>query len=380
MSATVVLGAFSFEYPQGGGHRWVYLNWALGLKSLGCRVIWLEVLQAGQRREEIDVRLEALNEHLRPFGFDGVCLWERPLDGIDPAVRNSGFEGCLALEETLDADLFLNFRYGTPSAVVNRFRRSALVDIDPGLLQLWMHLGKIEVPRHDLYFTTGETVGRPEARFPDGGVHWHNVRPCVAVDAWPVTPPGADAAFSTVSHWTMGEWMTDGDEVYSNDKRTGFLPYLDIPARTSVPLELALCLAADEESERSMLEQRGWRVKDAWTVATSPASYQRYLGQSLGEFSCVKPSCVRLENAWISDRTLCYLASGKPAVVQWTGRSRLLPDGEGLLRFATPGEAIEALEEAAGAYDFHSGAARKLAEEHFDAKRVLYDVLESALA
>lgn len=380
MSATVVLGAFSFEYPQGGGHRWVYLNWALGLKSLGCRVIWLEVLQAGQSRDAIDVRLEALEDHLRPFDFDGICLWERSPDGIDREARPYGFDGCLDLEEILDADLFLNFRYGTPSAVVSQFRRSALVDIDPGLLQLWMHHGKIEVPRHDLYFTTGETVGTSEALFPDGGVNWHNVRPCVAVDAWPVALPGSDAAFNTVSHWTMGEWMTDGDEVYSNDKRTGFMPYLDIPAETSVPLELALCLATDEESERAMLEQRGWRVQDAWTVAASPVSYQRYLGQSLGEFSCVKPSCVRLENAWISDRTLCYLASGKPAVVQWTGRSRLLPDGEGLFRFTTPGEAIKALEEAVADYDHHSEAARRLAEEHYDAKRVVHGVLESALA
>ena len=94
----------------------------------------------------------------------------------------------------------------------------------------------------------------------------------------------------------------------------------------------------------------------------------------------MKPSCVRLENAWISDRTLCYLASGKPAVVQWTGRSRFLPDEEGLFRFATPEQAIKALEEAASAYDRHSEAARRLAEEHFDAKRVVHGVLESALA
>jgi hypothetical protein len=28
-------------YPEGAGHLWVYLNWALSLHALGCRVIWL---------------------------------------------------------------------------------------------------------------------------------------------------------------------------------------------------------------------------------------------------------------------------------------------------------------------------------------------------
>ena len=108
--------------------------------------------------------------------------------------------------------------------------------------------------------------------------------------------------------------------------------------------------------------------------------YRDYIQKSRGEFSCAKPSCMRLANAWISDRTLCYLASGKPAVVQHTGPSGFLPDGEGLFRFRTPDEAAQALRAVESDYDRHAAAARALAEAHFDAGRVVGRVLERALS
>ena len=58
-----------------------------------------------------------------------------------------------------------------------------------------------------------------------------------------------------------------------------------------------------------------------------------------------------LQNAWVSDRTLCFLASGKPAVVQYTGPSRVLPDAAGLFRFRDIDEAARALDTVAADYD-----------------------------
>jgi glycosyltransferase involved in cell wall biosynthesis len=179
----------------------------------------------------------------------------------------------------------------------------------------------------------------------------------------------------------MGEWMLDDDgEVYSNDKRTGFLPYFDLPKSTDRPLELSLCLSPYDEEERATLLGRGWRVKDACDTTGTPWDYQRYVQHSRGEFSCVKPSCVRLQNAWISDRTLCYLASGKPAIVEHTGPSRMLPDAEGLLRFRDFDEAVRLLAEVESHYENHCNAARALAESHFDARQVARAVLEKALS
>ena len=129
-----------------------------------------------------------------------------------------------------------------------------------------------------------------------------------------------------------------------------------------------------------MLLNHGWRVRDAWAVTGTPWDYQGYLQQSLGEFSCVKPSCVRLQNAWISDRTLCYLASGKPAVVEHTGASRFLPEREGLFRFRDLPEAVQCLRALSDDYERQCRLARGLAEHYFDAKTVVTKVLERSLS
>jgi hypothetical protein len=204
---------------------------------------------------------------------------------------------CHSVDAAADADLLLNFRYDEDPVVTSHFRRTALVDIDPGLLQLYLAQGVMKLTRHDLYFTIGETVGKPSAGFPDCGLPWLYTRPAVAVDWWPVRVVGAGAPFTTVSHWCNAEWVADqkGDS-YNNEKRTAFLPYLDLPTRTKLPLELALCLEGDPE-ERAMLEGRGWRVKEAWEVSGSPQQYQEYLQSSRGEFSCVKEHCIRMQNA-----------------------------------------------------------------------------------
>src|SRR5256885_12568838 len=96
--------------------------------------------------------------------------------------------------------------------------------------------------------------------------------------------------------------------------------------------------------DRQDREGRGWRIRHSGEVAGTPEAYQAYIQKSRGEFSCAKRSCRKFQNAWVSDRTLCYLASGKPAVVQHTGPSSFLPDGEGLFRFSTPKDAARAFD------------------------------------
>lgn len=379
MSVTVCLAANALYYPHGGGHLWVYLNWALGLRALGCRVIWLE--GAGVNRHtpahKTQVCLAALKKRLESYGLaDCLALRFRPGEQLPPEV----IEGCLDLDAAAEADLLLNLQYNNRPEVVGRFRRSALVDIDPGLLQIWMSKGMISVAQHDVYFTIGETVGQPGAKFPDGGLKWQYTPPCVALDWWPTCQAAEDAPFTTVSNWnTYNEWMEEAGDVYSNDKRSGFLPFLNLPQRTAQPLELALCLGKYEDNERVMLRELGWRVRESDEVASTPWDYQRYIQESRGEFSCAKPSCMRLQNAWISDRTICYLASGKPAVVQHTGPSRFLPDTAGLFRFRDLEEAARLLETAAADYERQCHLARALAEEYFDARKVVGQVLERAL-
>src|SRR2546426_378249 len=387
MSLTVCLApANTVAYPNGGGHLWVYLHWALALKALGCRVIWLEGIDvddsdtspAGRRRRRggraVDC-VATLKTRLEPYGLaDTLALYA--MNGA--AVPEDVAQGSLDLDAAAGADLLLNLWPSAPAPVVQRFRRSAFVDTDPGLLQIWITTGAVDLAPHDIYFTIGETVGQPGAPFPDGGRAWLYTPPPIFLPEWPVLPPSGPGRYTTVAHWWGGTFEFNGT-TFSNEKRASFLEYQDLPQRTPVPLELAVCLAEFHEEYRRMLEPKGWRLREAWDVTATPDAYRTYVQRSRGEFSCAKPAYVSLDTAWVRDRTLGYLASGKPAVVQHTGASRILPDAEGLLRFRSIDEAAKALAAAESDYERHGRAARALVEEHFDARQVVASVLERAL-
>jgi hypothetical protein len=360
MALTVCLSANTFNSLDQGGHRWVYLNWALGLRALDCDVVWLETVRADVSPERALTCLTALKRDLAPYGLDdrvAVCF-------ETGAELSPDFQaGCLDLESASEADLLLNLQYWLSEEIVCRFPRTALVDIDPGLLQMWLRNGSVVAAPHDLYFTIGEGVGRPGARIPECGLRWEYTPPPVDLEAWAPTRPDPGAAFTTVTHWGGVEIEVEG-RLAANSKRDGFLPYLDAIAR----------------AERGALEAHGWRVCDAHEVASTPWDYQAYVGRSRGEFSCAKPFYARLASGWVSDRTLCYLASGKPAIVQDTGESGFLPRAEGLFRFRSVDEAARQLEACAADTALQGLRARALAEEHFDARRVLRRVLERALS
>src|SRR5262249_44672775 len=133
------------------------------------------------------------------------------------------------------------------------------------------------------------------------------------------------------------------------------------------------------EEERRFWGGYGWRIQDSHQFTATPEEYRSYVQQSRGEFSCAKPSCMQLQNAWVSDRTICYLASGKPAIVQHTGPSQFLPDAEGLFRFRDVDEAARMISLVEADYEHQCRAARILAETYFDAEKVLTRLLAKAL-
>jgi hypothetical protein len=406
----VVLGTASVAQAGAvGGHLWVFAQYAAALRDLGCRVGWLERFEPSGHLDADRRRIRQFRHRLARLGVDRDVILYRPRPGGgagpvggDPASLDRMASG---------ADLLLNFDYRIDQGVADRFRRRVLVDIDPGLLQFWVSVGQLPLPDHDRYFSTGETVGTPAARFPGCGVSWHRRRPPVCLRLWPVSyTPGAPA-FTTVSSWWggagAGEWVTDGrDLVFENNKRVGFLARLDLPRRTSQPLELALALGdgdehlgrppetagwtragpkgdtsyVDDPTDVALLRRYGWRVRLAREVAGSPGRYRAYLRRSRGEFSSAKPSCGYFQNAWISDRTVCYLASGKPAVVEDTGPSGYLPDGEGLFRFRSTDQAADALAAVNADYRRHCRAAREIAESYFDAAPIVSSILDVSLA
>src|SRR6059036_2039853 len=398
---TAVISVYKVaNFPEGGGHFWVYMQYVQGLLRLGCDVYWLEQIMPTPDPEGETHKLATFIERMKRFGLDGKTLLYAIDRGREGSPGSFRFFGCTSSEAEAvlrRADLLLNFHYAIDPRLLTSARRTALVDIDPGLLQFWMSTGQLAVPPHDHYLTTGETVGTPDARFSDCGLQWTHIRPPVCLDLWPFTyEPGAEA-FTTVSSWSSASWLKvqrNGQTVLvDNTKRISFLEFADLPRHTRQRLELALYLldrdpagqtrpkqAEKDALDRALLERQGWRVRDSRDVTGSPTAYAAYIRQSRGEFSAAKPSCMAFQNAWVSDRTVAYLASGKPAVVQHTGASAFLPDGEGMFRFRSLAEAAHALETINRDYPRQCRAARDIAETHFDARRVLETALNTALS
>jgi hypothetical protein len=246
-----------------------------------------------------------------------------------------------------------------------------------------MATGQLTVPPHDCYITIGETVGTERALFPDCGLDWIHIRPPVCLELWPYRYDASCAAFTTVAGWWSGMWIKEivnGQEVFhENTKRVSFLAFADLPQHTTQPLELALFTADTDGEDLRSLAGRGWRIRQSREVARTPEEYQAYVQGSRGEFSAAKPTCMKFQNAWVSDRTLCYLASGKPAVVQDTGPSAFLPNGLGMFRVSSVEEAADALRRVNADYERQCQAARELAEAYFDGKRIAEVILNAAL-
>jgi len=367
------------NFPEGGGHFWVYMQYVLGLRQLGCQVYWFEQLDPGPENEQGKAALQIFSERMEMFGMqDNFILYSR-----DKKSDQISYVGRSA--EEVDAifrqtDLLINFHYAADRNILKRFKRTALVDIDPGLLQFWISHNQLNVQPHDLYFTIGETVGTPRALFPDCGLRWIRIRPVVNLEAWPFTYRPEARFFTSISTWEIEDWVVGENEAYyENSKRINYLRFANLPQNFKQELELALYLTDNDDHQRKLMEAGGWRIRLSTEAAGTPAKYQSYIQDSRGEFSVVKPSCIFFQNAWMSDRSLCYLASGKPVVIQNTGPSTYLPNGDGLLRFSTAEEAATSIESINRSYLNHCKAAREIAAEYFDSRKVLSELLSRAI-
>ena len=346
----------------------MFINWALGFRACGCDVYWLDVVCPDTQLEELRSAVQTLQESLKPFGLDGSIL-------VDYLSDQGSRQDILTASDVDSFDLLFDLRYNLPERLRKRAKRSALLDIDPGQLQVALSGGGYPDPKHDLFFTIG-SAGTPMARFPDAGKTWIHTHPCVHLPEWPVCHAPSNAAWTTVSHW-WGKWMVDeAGEAFSDGKRDGFMPLMDIPSVISAPFKLAL----EETWERQRIEDHGFKVVDAHEVTATPLGYRAFIQGSLGEFSAAKPSYVKLRTAWISDRTICYLASGKPCVVEDTGPiESLTPFNKGLHRFTGRNKAIRALERVLADYEAEALSARTIAEELFGSRKVCHRILSLAL-
>jgi hypothetical protein len=262
--------------------------------------------------------------------------------------------------------------------VLPLFGRRAYVDGDPGIAQLSALDWDMGFQHHEVFLTTGMNLHAPGCEVPTLGLRWHPFPPVVHLPMWrPAPDPGPAAPFTSVTQWGWGEFWWNGRAIGA-DKRWAYLPYLDLPRATGLRFELAANIAPDDDTgDRELLLGHGWRLSDPHRVARSLPAYRSYIRRSRGEIGCCKPIYRELRTGWFSDRSACYLASGRPVLAEDTGFGDHLPAGEGLVAFTSLEEAAAGAAEIAGDWARHARAARAIAEEHLDARKVLPAMLEA---
>jgi hypothetical protein len=253
----------------------------------------------------------------------------------------------------------------------------ALVDMDPFFTQVGCFSTE-GMDKYQSYFSYGVNIGLAGCHIPTNGKDWQATVPPVVPDIWATNSPWINSEgntpFTTVANWSAYGAVNYHDEQYGQ-KDLEFLRLMDLPGKTAQALELAL--AGADQATIQQLKQAGWSVRCADEVSRDMSTYKMYITGSRGELTAAKNAYVKTNSGWFSDRSVCYLAAGRPVIMQDTGFSAWLPSGEGVHAFSTMEEAISCIEEVNSRYAANCRAARDLAEQTFDYKTVLPAMLDT---
>jgi hypothetical protein len=371
--------------PALAGNTWAFLQYVVGLGRLGVESFWVDhqpkldprqPAQGGRAHPDedchsIDYVRARFDAMARRFGFEGryCILYDGGADGFGISLDELG-------ELVGGVDLLLNLGGPLPpDSPLLRIPSRAYIDLDPGFTQIWAHQLDMGFGSYQFFFTIGQGLGRPEFGIPTLGTEWEPTFPPVVLDLWPARTDASCERLSTVADWRGSQYARFEGELYEG-KREEFIRFLEVPVRAGRPIELALNIGQLDHEDLGLLLRNQWFVRDPYLYAGDLDSYREFIQFSRAEFSVAKSGYVKSGSGWFSDRTACYLASGKPAVVQSTGFEGRLPTGEGLLTFRTVPEAVAAIEAIESGYLAHANAARQIAEEHLDSDLVLGSLLE----
>jgi hypothetical protein len=254
-------------------------------------------------------------------------------------------------------------------------RRRVFLDIDPGFGQMWRALGLADVfAGHDDFVTIGRNIGNPDCTIPACGLPWITTSQPVVLEHWPVAP-ARGGPFTSVVTWRGPFAPIEYRGVTYGLRAHEFRKFAQLPRLSGSPFEIALAIDDADRSDLVLLADNDWTLVEPRAAAGDPGAYQRYISRSAAEFMVAKDMYVRSNSGWFSDRSICYLASGRPVVAQDTGLAGNLETGEGLLAYRTVEDARAAVEEVASDWPRHARAARRVAEECFDSDRVLGSLL-----
>ena len=376
MKTIAVAGSIA-QKPGRGGHTWVFLQYLLGFRRLGWDVVFLDRLEPGMHVDETGnaVPLEDswnvryLLNVMRRFGLE-----DRFALLCDGGSRTIGMSRSALLERIRQSAALLNVMgFLNDEEILGAAQKRVFLDIDPGFPQMWHALGLCDMFRgYDAYVTIAENIGQPSCAIPTCDLPWITTRQPVVLDEWPSADlPDSPRPISSIVSW-RGAYgpITFGGQTYGLRARE-FRKFAALPTLCEGPFELALDIHPGDAHDMDLLRRNGWTLVAPRDVAADPWCYGEYIRGSAAELMVAKGMYVQTHSGWISDRTICYLASGRPVVAQDTGITEVLPTGDGLLTFTTLDEAAEAVQAIRRDTRRHSDAARRLAEQYFDSSTIL---------
>jgi hypothetical protein len=360
--------------PYQGGASWAVLQYVLGLRAIGCDVVLVEQWQPPD-----DAKVMART----PTGFyfqqvvRGFGLGERA------ALLRAGTEETLGMvysrlrDFCRGADVLINVSgILTDPDLIERIPIRAYLDLDPAFNQLWHEDGiDMRFAAHNRFVTVGQALGTPECPVPTAGHRWIPTLPPVVLDRWPAAGGPGDGSFTSIGNW-RGYGSVEHEDVHYGQRVHSMRSFMELPTRTDASFRLALAIHPDEKKDLEALAANGWELVDPLEAAGTPDRYARFVRRSSAELGIAKSGYVLSRSGWFSDRSACYLASGRPVLAQETGFSRFLPAGEGLIAFETVDDALAGVEAIRSDYPLHARRARDLAEDLLDSDRVLISLLD----
>jgi hypothetical protein len=346
------------------------MSWVRGLLQLGCDVWFAE--EIGEVRPEEVAWFESI---AIDFGLtERCCLFDtsgRTVAGRDISNLLAFAAGC---------DLLINISGNIRSAaLLSACRRRAFVDLDPGYTQTWIEQGlDVGADGHHIYFSVAEQLGRPGCSLPTARLEWLPTRQPVVLSDWPLMGNYGSDRLTTVATWRAPFGSLDIRGRRFGIKAHEFRKLATLPKLVDAHFEIATDIHRADEADRDLLASGGWTVVEAAEVAGDPERFRLFVQGSGAEVSPTQPVYAGTESGWFSDRSVRYLASGRPVLVQDTGLARLFPVGEGLLTFIDIDSAAAGARRIRADYSTHAAVARQIAETYFASEVVLARFLEMA--
>jgi len=370
------------------GVIWQHVHYVVGLQRLGHDVYYIEDSarlpynpETFEVNNEFDYAAKVLDRLAGEFGFKNrwaFCaryLKNNPTAGLPLKKIRQLYR---------DADAILNI-CGTQEFNDDLLKsdRIIYVESDPGVEQIKIDQGVKStidyLSRHHALFTFGENVGTKKFPVPRHGFKWHATRQPIVTHLWKTNRvPKRAAVFTSIANWSTSglKDITWRGRKYLWSKSREFLRFAAAPKRAGEAFELATTI--QDLCAREKFERNGWRLVSPLQMSIDYWHYRDYIQQSKGEFTAAKDQYVRLNTGWFSDRSACYLAAGRPVITQETGFTKNYGGDAGLLAFRSLGEIADAVKEINADYPKHSGAARQIAREIFEAEKVLKSLLDRA--